>query len=105
MRRRSIWWSMSRSIFSRLSLIPVLLAGIAIQVAAGMAAPRQVPEQVSEDGTQDQQAALGTREFTIRHRSVDEVYLLVSPFLGPRGRSRRRRTGGRCRSSTHALRF
>ena len=85
MRRRSIWWSMSRSIFSRLSLIPVLLAGIAIQVAAGMAAPRQVPEQVSEDGTQDQQAALGTREFTIRHRSVDEVYLLVSPFLGPRG--------------------
>jgi len=30
-------------------------------------------------------AGLATRVFTVRYRNVDDVYLLISPYLGPRG--------------------
>lgn len=31
------------------------------------------------------ESALATRVITVRYKSVDDVYLLVSPYLGPRG--------------------
>jgi hypothetical protein len=56
-------------------LAPVLLAAI-LTLFAGGATP--VPAAGEEAG-------LATRAFTVRYKDVDDVYLLISPYVGPRG--------------------
>ncbi len=56
-------------------LAPVLLAAI-LSLCAGGAAP--VPAAGEEAG-------LAARVFAVRYKDVDDVYLLISPYVGPRG--------------------
>ncbi len=58
---------------SRLFLAACALATTLLPVPAGGASS---PESAS---------ASATRVFTIRYRNVDDVYLLISPLLGPSG--------------------
>lgn len=62
----------------------VLAALLGPPVVNGSAAPQKpVVEEVRDDfgATAD----LQNRVFTIRYRGIDEVYLMISPLLGPRG--------------------
>lgn len=47
--------------------------------------PARALPQGSDEGGEDAGGALATRVFAIRYKDVDDVYLLVSPHLGPRG--------------------
>ncbi len=71
----------SRSILPAMLLVALVLA----PAAPGTAAPPESPVRAEETGTAYPVADLETRVFTVRHRSIDEVYLVVSPILGPRG--------------------
>ncbi|MGH9798085.1 MAG: secretin N-terminal domain-containing protein [Candidatus Polarisedimenticolia bacterium] len=53
-----------------------ILALLLLPATPGLAVPQ---------GGDAGDAPLGTRVFTLRHKGVDDAYLLVSPRLGPRG--------------------
>ena len=53
--------------------------------ASGAAAPADQPDAAATPGAPDKRAALGTRIFNLRYKKVDEAYLLISPYVGPRG--------------------
>lgn len=76
---------------SRLFLAASTLAAALFPIAAGGApSAGQGRAETSgarpaREGTAGSASALATRVFTIRYRSVDDVYLLISPYLGPGG--------------------
>ncbi len=53
--------------------------------AGGPAASQGAAEEVTGGDSDSPDSSLARRVFKLRHRSVDEVYLLVSPLLGPHG--------------------
>lgn len=64
----------------RMTLAAWTLAAAILPLPAGAAAP------ASQDGAGAPAASgVATRVFTIRHKNVDDIYLLVSPSLGPHG--------------------
>lgn len=54
------------------------LAAMLLPLPAGHALPQGGEEGAGQSG-------LAVREFTIRHRGVDDAYVLISPALGPLG--------------------
>jgi hypothetical protein len=69
--------------------IPLVLSALAI-AASMLPIPAVVPNP-AQDSTRPGQPVdaaepdLVTHVFTVRHKNVDDVYLLISPYLGPRG--------------------
>ncbi len=63
------------------ALLPESLA-ITSQAAASAAA---APAGAGSESPVRPDTAPATRVFSIRHKSIDDVYLLLSPYLGPRG--------------------
>jgi hypothetical protein len=69
------------------ALLPILALALAASLPEGLAVPPEAGARTAaapeSPGRPD--PALATRVFSIRHKSVDDVYLLLSPYLGPRG--------------------
>lgn len=53
--------------------------------AEGPAAKADQPDAAATPGAPDKRPPLGTRIFNLRYKKVDEAYLLISPYVGPRG--------------------
>ncbi len=53
--------------------------------AQGTPAPSGRPGAASATETPARPSPLGTRVFNLRYKKVDEAYLLISPYVGPRG--------------------
>ena len=73
---------------SRPALTAVVLAAMILSLPAGIAARPQAdsPQAVAQvDDDAGEAVGLASRVFAVRYKSVDDVYLLVSPRLGPRG--------------------
>lgn len=63
----------------------VLLAVVPSLPAEALAPARDENGPGESAKSRTARGGLATGVFTIRHRDVDEAYLLISPFLGPRG--------------------
>ena len=77
--------SRCRLLYAACALVAALLP-----IPAGDAAPssgsRTLPGDPSApEGAAGPAAPISARVFTIRYRNVDDVYLLISPYLGPGG--------------------
>lgn len=58
---------------------------LAVLVLAAMLLPLPAVLALSQGGEEGVAPGLAVRVFTIRHRAVDDAYVLISPSLGPSG--------------------
>ena len=69
---------------NRIVLAVLAGASLALSLPAGPPAAAQSGPAATAPPAREGQA-LPTRVFTVRHKNVDDVYVLISPYLGPRG--------------------
>jgi hypothetical protein len=77
------------ALFVALLVLAVARADAPQPPADGTSAPQATPAPSAQPAaaaeTQARPSPLGTRIFVLRYKKVDEAYLLISPYVGPRG--------------------